>query len=105
MRCDIPGLTLGARVLARNLQDLWKNEGDKAVRDGQWKPVMRHELAWQLLDMEADRTKQHDVSRQHPEIASRLEAAWTGWALRTYVDDWNGPDHTDWGQDIKRAAD
>jgi hypothetical protein len=38
-------------------------------------------------------------------IASRLESAWTGCALRTYVDDWNGPDHMDWGQDIKRAAD
>ena len=39
------------------------------------------------------------------EIASRLEATWTGWAQRTYVDDWNGPDHTDWGQDIKKAQD
>ena len=66
---------------------------------------MRHKLAWQLFDMEADRTEQHDMSKEHPEIASRLESAWIGWALRTYVDDWNGPDHTDWGQDIKRAAD
>ena len=83
----------------------WEHEGNKAVRDGKWKLVMRHKTAWQLFDMEADRTEQHDLSKQHPEIASRLESAWTGWALRTYVDDWNGPDHTDWGQDIKRAAD
>ncbi len=83
----------------------WEHEGNKAVREGKWKLVLRHKLAWQLFDMEADRTEQHDVSKKHPEIASRLEAAWTGWALRTYVDDWNGPDHTDWGADIRRAAD
>ena len=83
----------------------WEHEGNKAVREGKWKLVLRHKLAWQLFDMEADRTEQHDVSKEHPQIASRLDAAWTGWALRTYVDDWNGPDHTDWGADIKRAAD
>jgi arylsulfatase len=82
----------------------WEHEGNKAVRDGQWKLVMRHRLPWQLFDMEADRTEQHDVIGEHPEIASRLEAAWNAWALRTYVDEWNGPDHTDWGHDIKRAA-
>ena len=82
----------------------WEHEGNKAVREGKWKLVLRHKLAWQLFDMEADRTEQHDVSKQHPEIASRLDAAWTGWALRSYVDDWNGPDHTDWGADIKRDA-
>ena len=75
------------------------------MREGKWKLVLRHKLAWQLFDMEADRTEQHDLSKEHPEIASRLDAAWTGWALRSYVDDWNGPDHTDWGADIKRAAD
>jgi len=53
--------------------------------------------------MEADRTEQRDVIAQYPEVAARLEAAWIAWAQRTYVDDWNGPDHTDWGQDIKPA--
>ena len=93
------------KPLARTQPIFWEHEGNKAVRDGKWKLVMRHKLAWQLFDMDADRTEQHDVSKEHPEIASRLESAWTGWALRTYVDDWNGPDHTDWGQDIKRAQD
>jgi hypothetical protein len=52
--------------------------------------------------MEADRTEQHDLSMEHPEIATKLEAAWNEWVKRTYVDEWPGPDHTDWGQDIKR---
>lgn len=90
--------------LHRTQPIFWEHEGNKAAREGQWKLVMRHRQDWQLFDMLADRTEQHDVLAQHPEIASRLEASWTAWAQRTYVDDWNGPDHTDWGQDIKRAA-
>jgi len=90
--------------LARTQPIFWEHEGNKAVRDGHWKLVQRHRLDWQLYDMAADRTEQHDLSKERTDIASRLEAAWAGWAQRTYVDDWNGPDHTDWGQDIKRAA-
>ena len=70
------------------------------MRDGNWKLVMRHRQPWQLFDMEADRTEQHDLIGQHPEVAARLEAAWDDWARRTYVDEWPGPDHTDWGADI-----
>lgn len=90
--------------LGRKRPIFWEHEGNKAARDGQWKLVMRHKQPWQLFDMEADRTEQHDVIQDHPEIASRLTAAWDAWAERTYVDEWNGPDHTDWGQDIKAAA-
>ncbi len=79
----------------------WEHEGNKAVRDGQWKLVQKWKGPWELYDMNADRTEQHDVIAQHPEIASRLQAAWTGWAQRAFVDDWPGPDHTNWGQDIK----
>ncbi len=89
--------------LGRTQPIFWEHEGNKAVRDGKWKLVMRHREPWQLFDMEADRTEQHDVIKEQPEIASRLEAAWSGWAEATYVDDWNGPDHTEWGADIKRA--
>ena len=93
------------KPLGRTEPIFWEHEGNKAVRDGKWKLVMRHRQPWQLFDMEADRTEQCDLSEVHPEIASRLEATWTAWAQRTYVDEWNGPDHTDWGQDIKRAPD
>jgi arylsulfatase len=91
------------KPVARTEPIFWEHEGNKAVRDGKWKLVQRHKTAWQLFDMEADRTEQHDLIKQHPEIASRLVATWTRWAQRTYVDEWNGPDHTDWGQDVKKA--
>jgi arylsulfatase len=89
------------KPLNRTQPIFWEHEGNKAVRDGRWKLVMRHRLPWQLFDMEADRTEQHDLSKERPEIAARLEAAWDAWARRSFVDEWPGPDHTDWGEDIK----
>lgn len=89
--------------LARQEPIFWEHEGNKAVRDGKWKLVMRHRQPWQLFDMEADRTEQHDLIDEQPELAEKLKAAWQAWAKRAYVDDWPGPDHTDWGQDIKRS--
>jgi len=90
------------KPLARPQPIFWEHEGNKAVRDGRWKLVMRHRQPWQLFDMEADRTEQHDVIGRHPELAAGLETAWRAWAGRTFVDDWPGPDHTDWGQDVER---
>jgi arylsulfatase A-like enzyme len=94
----------GGEPLARTQPIFWEHEGNKAVRETRWKLVQRHKLPWQLFDMEADRTEQHDLSSEHPEIASRLEAAWTGWAQRAHVDEWNGPDHGEWGNDLPRTG-
>ena len=89
------------KPLARTEPIFWEHEGNKAVRDGKWKLVLRHRQPWQLFDMEADRTEQHDLAQQQPELAAKLEAAWNAWARRTFVDEWPGPDHTEWGEDIK----
>jgi len=91
-------------TLGRKEPIFWEHEGNKAVRDGKWKLVQRHKLSWQLFDMEADRTEQHNLIKEQPEIATRLESAWNSWAKRTFVDPWPGPDHTDWGMDIKPPA-
>jgi arylsulfatase len=90
------------KALARTEPICWEHEGNKAVRDGNWKLVMRHRQPWQLFDMQADRTEQHDLAAEQPELAAKLESAWSAWAKRTYVDEWPGPDHTDWGQDVPR---
>lgn len=88
------------KSLARTQPLFWEHEGNKAVRDGKWKLVQRHRKPWQLFDMEADRTEQHDLVKKRPELASKLESAWNDWAKRTYVDEWPGPDHNDWGKDL-----
>jgi arylsulfatase len=89
------------KTLVRPQPIFWEHEGNKAVRDGKWKLVLRHKLAWELYDMEADRTEQNNLIAKHSDTAARLETAWNDWAKRTYVDEWPGPDHTDWGADIK----
>jgi arylsulfatase len=90
-----------AEPLNRAEPIFWEHEGNKAVRDGKWKLVRRHRQPWQLFDMDADRTEQHDLAQRQPELVARLESAWNAWARRTYVDEWPGPDHTDWGEDIR----
>lgn len=92
---------LEGKPLARKGPIFWEHEGNKAVRDGKWKLVLRHRQPWQLFDMEADRTELHDLIKQEPDRAAKLETAWNDWARRTFVDEWPGPDHTDWGADIK----
>jgi len=52
--------------------------------------------------MEADRTERQNLVVAQPEIAAKLKTAWNEWAARTYVDGWPGPDHTEWGADIKK---
>jgi arylsulfatase len=89
------------KALGRKEPLFWEHEGNKAVRDGRWKLVLRHKQPWQLFDMEADRTELHDLAGQQPERVAKLEAYWNDWARRTFVDAWPGPDHTDWGEDIR----
>jgi len=91
------------RPLDRKQPLFWEHEGNKALRDGRWKLVQKWHGPWELYDLEADRTEQHDLAAQHPEIVARLEAAWKAWAARAFVDDWPGPDHTNWGQDIVKG--
>ena len=90
-----------AKPLVRSGPIFWEHEGNKAVRDGKWKLVMRHKLPWELYDMDADRTEQNNLIATHADLAVKMETAWNDWAKRTHVDEWPGPDHTDWGADIK----
>ena len=40
----------------------FEHEGNRAVRDGQWKLVSRHPGSWELYDMQRDRTELHDLA-------------------------------------------
>lgn len=89
------------KTLNRKQPLFWEHEGNKAVRDGKWKLVQKWKGPWELYDLEADRTEQHNLIESHPDVAAKLEKSWNAWAARSFVDDWPGPDHTEWGQDIK----
>jgi arylsulfatase len=63
----------------------WEHEGNCAVRRGKWKLVRKHRHAWELYDIEADRTELHDLAPQHPDLVISLEAAYQTWADRCGV--------------------
>ncbi len=67
----------------------WEHEGNRAVRSGKWKLVARGKKgAWQLYDLEADRTETVDVVAQNRQRADQMAALWEGWAKRCNVLPW-----------------
>jgi arylsulfatase len=45
----------------------WEHEGNRAMRDGQWKLVAKNPRGkWDLYDMSADRTEMHDLASSKP---------------------------------------
>jgi arylsulfatase len=61
---------------------------------------MKFKGPWELYDIEADRTEQHDLAEQKPELVNELSTKWEAWAARSDVDPWEGAKRTDWGAEI-----
>ncbi len=78
----------------------WEHEGNRAVRRGKWKLVSEYpgswrtlrdyplQGAWELYDLDEDRTEMHNLAAQYPELVAQLAAAWEAWAARAQVEDW-----------------
>ena len=59
----------------------WEHEGNRAVRDDQWKLVAKGiEGEWELYDMQSDRSEMLDVADDHPDIVSKMADQWLAWA-------------------------
>ena len=63
----------------------WEHEGNAAVRIGKWKLVRRYPRAWELYDMDADRTELHDLAAREPERVQAMIAHYDAWAKRCGV--------------------
>ena len=64
----------------------WEHEGNAAVRVGDLKLVRRgRDGPWELFDLKADRTEQHDLASARPEKIRELAALWQAWAERAHV--------------------
>jgi arylsulfatase len=74
--------------LGRQQPIFWEHEGNRAIRDGDWKLVSKHPQGWELYQMTDDRTEQHDVAADHPEQVQRLSKLWQAWADRVGVAQW-----------------
>ena len=69
----------------------WEHEGNRAVRDGQWKLVSRFPEGWELYDMDADRTETRDLADTNPDRVRQMAAAYDRWAKRVGAQPWPMP--------------
>jgi arylsulfatase len=79
----------------------WEHEGNRAIRSGAWKAVMKHKGEWELYQIPNDRTEQRNLIAEKPDLARLLIRQWNDWAATTFVDDWDGPPRNDWGHEIR----
>ena len=63
----------------------WEHEGNRAIREGDWKLVAKAGEPWALHDIAHDRSEQLDLAARHPDKVARLAAAWEAWAARSHV--------------------
>ncbi len=65
----------------------WEHEGNKAIRQDDWKLVSRKGGRWELYNMAADRTELHDRAEQDPQRVQDMLALYRAWAQRCGVRD------------------
>jgi len=76
----------------------WEHEGNRAVRSGPWKAVMKLKGDWELYNIEEDRTEQRNLIGINKAVASLLIQQWEDWAASSFVDPWPGPARNNWGE-------
>jgi len=59
----------------------WNVSGSRAVRMGRWKLVAPKGTAWELYDLEADRTETNDLASKHPERVEEMVQTYRDWAV------------------------
>jgi arylsulfatase len=91
---------LSGKSIGRKAPIYFAHEGNRALRDGKWKLVMKYKGPWELYDMEADRTERHNLIKDKPKLADKMIAEWEAWARRADVDPWTGHKRNDWGEEI-----
>jgi len=79
---------LRGEELEREGPIFFEHEGNRAVRDGDWKLVARHKQPWQLFDLSSDRSETRDLASEEPERLQAMTAAYDAWALRAGVLPW-----------------
>ena len=63
----------------------WEHEGNRAVRVGDMKLVALKGRPWELYNVVADRTEQHNRASAQPAKVAELSKLWDAWAKRCNV--------------------
>ena len=77
------------------------HEGNRGVRSGKWKLVMKYKGEWELYNIDADRTELRNLASARPEMVKKMAAQWDAWAAHTNGDGWEGPTRNDWGAEVQ----
>ena len=88
----LEGLSLApsfaGKKLSRSQPLFWEHEGNRAIRDGDWKLVSKHPGDWELYNIAVDRTEMHNLAAEQPERVTELSRRWDEWAERVGVLPW-----------------
>ncbi len=77
------------RKIQRDAPLFWEHEGNRALRSGKWKLVAKGpEGAWELYDMDSDRTELHNIADRQPARVREMLALWEAHACRTHAVPW-----------------
>jgi arylsulfatase len=80
---------LQGKRLKRAAPLYWEHEGNRALREGKWKVVAKGPGgAWELYDMEADRTESKDLASKYPARVNEMVSCWETWATQNDVLPW-----------------
>jgi arylsulfatase len=63
----------------------WEHEGNRAIREGNWKLVALAGAPWELYDLAVDRVELNDLAAAQPGRVQAMAARWDAWAKRTHV--------------------
>jgi arylsulfatase len=71
---------------ATNRLFCWEHEGNRAIRDGNWKLVaLASKKTWELYDLAADRVEARDLAAAQPDVVAKLSREYDDWAQRCGV--------------------
>lgn len=82
---------LKGKAFKRQEPLFWEHEGNRAVRDGDWKLVSAYDnvagkfKAWELYNLRDDRSELKNLASENAEITSKLEKEYNIWANRVGV--------------------
>lgn len=72
---------LKGQPIKRGKPIFFEHEGNRAVRDGDWKLVAKGVKGkWELYNIPADRTEMNNLAEKHPDITKKMTAQYEQWA-------------------------
>ncbi|MGC6466909.1 MAG: arylsulfatase [Akkermansiaceae bacterium] len=73
--------TFSGKSLNRGKPIYFEHEGNRAVRDGEWKLVAKGvNSKWELYNIPKDRTEMNNLAEKHPDRVKKMAAQYETWA-------------------------